>query len=147
MTVEPIRAKGASDKQRPRPLAQIHIFIDRMITQLLAMAACDTDCGVRLATIECLRSTFEPNRQLTLRTFFTRTDTVRNLAICLNDSVPAVRLAALTMVGQVSRINRAVAFPVLRRYLEQLLVDIEHCGDSQGLEDATTLLAEMICQV
>jgi hypothetical protein len=147
MTDEPLRARAPNSKERPRPLAPIHVFIERMLTQLLTMAACDTDSTVRLSTIVCLRSTFEPRRHLGLRTFFTRTDTVRSLSLCLNDSVPAVRLAALTIVGHVSRINRAVAFPVLRHYLEQLLVEIEHCGDSQRLEDSTTLLAEMICQV
>ena len=88
-----------------------------------------------------------PCRQYSLKPFFTNSDAVRALTLCLNDVVPHVRLAALTMLGRLARLNPAAATPVLRRCLEQLLTDIEHCPDSRRLDDSTMLLAEMIRQV
>ena len=87
------------------------------------------------------------HRQYSLKPFFTNSDAVRALTLCLNDVVPHVRLAALTMLGRLARLNAAAATPVLRRCLEQLLTDIEHCPDARRLDDSTMLLAEMIRQV
>lgn len=125
----------------------MHPYVERIVSHLLMMAASDVDAAVRRSTIECLLSAFDARKLFSLRTFFTHADAVAAIALCLNDVVPGVRLAALTITGRVSRLNPAAATPVLRRYLEQLLTDIEYCADSRRLDDSTMLLAEMIHQV
>jgi hypothetical protein len=148
LTDEPIRIPaGNRSKDKPRPLAPVHPYVERIIGQLLMMASSDIDGGVRRATIECLLSAFDPRKHYSLKPFFTHADSVAALTLCLNDVVPHVRLAALSIMGHISRLNSAAASPVLRRYLEQLLTDIEHCPDSHRLDDSTMLLAEMIHQV
>jgi serine/threonine-protein kinase mTOR len=146
LTDEPANGHAPGGQDKPRPLAPVHPFVERITSHLLTLAASDVDGGVRRATIECLLSAFDARKQYSLRQFFTHADAVAALTLCLNDVVPAVRLAALTIMGRIARLNPAAATPVLRRYLEQLLTDIEHCPDARRLEDSTMLLTEMIHQ-
>ena len=134
-------------KEKPRPLAPVHPIVERIAGHMLTLAASDIDGGVRRSTIECLLSAFSSNHTYSLKQFLTHAGAVRALTLCLNDTMPRVRLAALTIMGRIARINPAAATPVLRRCLEQLLTDIEHCPDARRLEDSTALLAEMIHQV
>ena len=142
---------------RTESLQTCHCAVEHIIKQLLTMAAADMDPAVRRAIVERFLPSFlgpdasgsadgGPSHDEGLLMFFAQVESANALTLCLNDTNAHVRLASLTIMGKIARLNPAVSFPVLRRHLQQLLGDFSSSADSARLDETAVLLSAMIEQ-
>jgi FKBP12-rapamycin complex-associated protein len=75
-----------------------------------------------------------------LDSYLAQADCLRPLFVALNDPSVAVRATAVRLVGRLAAWNGAYVSPALRRYLLQLLLDMEASPDSKAREEAAYLL-------
>lgn len=138
---------------RTESLQMCHFAVEHIVKQLLTMAAADMDPAVRRAIVERFLPAFlddggpdaGPDEEGLLM-FFAQAESANALTLCLNDTNAHVRLASLTIMGKIARLNPAVSFPVLRRHLQQLLGDFSSSADSARLDETAVLLSAMIEQ-
>ncbi len=73
-----------------------------------------------------------------------KAENVRTLFLALNDEVFAVREAAISIVGRLTRVNPAYIMPSLRKTLIQLLTELEYSNIPRSKEESATLLSLLV---
>jgi Domain of unknown function (DUF3385) len=109
------------------------LMVEHVLQRLLRTAASDPSAVVRLCVVQALDSRFD--------TYLCQSHHLRELFLLLQDETLAARAAGLRLLGRLASINPGPILPVLRRLLNDLIVQLQ-CGASTGRvrEEATRLL-------
>ncbi|CAB9503979.1 protein kinase mTOR [Seminavis robusta] len=109
------------------------IVIEECLAELLKVAISDPSAVVRLCVVRGLDSRYDP--------FLSQSHHLQSLFLLLSDESLATRAAGLRLLGRLTVINPAPILPVLRRFLADLIVELQ-CGveTGRGREEATRLL-------
>jgi serine/threonine-protein kinase mTOR len=108
-------------------------IIEDMMGQLLRVAVSDHSPVVRLCVVRALDARYDA--------YLCQNHHLQELFVLLQDESVATRATALRLLGRLARSNPAPILPVLRRFLDDLIVELQ-CGvdSGRGREDATRLL-------
>jgi FKBP12-rapamycin complex-associated protein len=108
-------------------------MVECVLESLLQTAASDPSISVRLCVVQALDSRYD--------TYLCQSHHLRELFLLLQDEALAVKAAGLRLLGRLASINPGPILPVLRRLLNDLIVELQ-CGASTGRvrEEATRLL-------
>lgn len=108
-------------------------MVECVLERLLQTAASDPSAVVRLCVVQSLDSRYDA--------YLCQSHHLRELFLLLQDETLAVKSAGLRLLGRLASINPGPILPVLRRLLNDLIVQL-HCGASTGRvrEEATRLL-------
>lgn len=109
------------------------IIIEEVLGKLLRVAIADVSSVVRLCVIRALDSRYD--------SFLCQAHHLQELFLLLQDESLATRASGLTLLGRLGSINPAPILPVLRRFLNDLIVELQ-CGIDTGRsrEETTRLL-------
>lgn len=109
------------------------VITEDVLETLLKVAVSDPSAVVRLCVIRALDSRYDY--------FLCQTHHLQEIFLLLQDEALATRAAALRLLGRLATINPAPTLPVLRGYLNDLIVELQ-CGvdTGRGREEATRLL-------
>ncbi|EEC46831.1 predicted protein [Phaeodactylum tricornutum CCAP 1055/1] len=109
------------------------LIIEDVLEALLRAAVSDSSAVVRLCVVRALDTRYDP--------FLCQTHHLQDLFLVLQDETLATRVAGLQLLGRLASLNPAPILPVLRRFLNDLVVELQ-CGvdTGRGREEATRLL-------
>lgn len=109
------------------------MIVEEVLGKLLRVAVSDASAVVRLCVVGGLDSRYD--------SYLCQTHHLQELFLLLQDEGVATRAAGLRLLGRLAAINPAPILPVMRRFLDELIVDLQ-CGvdSGRGREDATRLL-------
>jgi len=109
------------------------VVIEECLRELLRVAVSDPVAVVRLCVVRALDSRYDR--------FLCQSHHLQSLFLLLSDEALATRAAGLQLLGRLTVINPALILPVLRRFLVDLIVELQ-CGvdTGRGREEATRLL-------
>eukprot|EP00536_Pseudo-nitzschia_multiseries_P002882 jgi/Psemu1/318014/estExt_fgenesh1_pm.C_410004 len=118
---------------RKRVGSQSAVIIEHVLDLLLQVAVSDLSPVVRLCVVRALDSRYDP--------FLCQIDTIQNLLLLLQDEVLATRAAGVSLLGRLASINPAPILPAMRKFLMEVIVELQ-CGldTGRGREEATRLL-------
>lgn len=111
-------------------------IVFEVVEKLLMVGVSDPEPGIRVAVYKSLDSRFD--------VFLCRQSCIKNLLISLNDEFLSIRRLVLQIVGRVMNRNPAFVMPSLRRYLIQLLTEIQFSNDNAAREESSKLLTTLI---
>ncbi|KAJ7759255.1 phosphatidylinositol 3-kinase [Mycena metata] len=106
--------------------------ISDVLNKLLTIGIADPDASIRKVVLTSLHSGFDKH--------LAQAENVRSLFIALNDEVFENRLAAVTLIGRLSKNNPAYVVPSLRKTLIQLLTELEY----STVKNAPSLLTMLV---
>ena len=108
-------------------------MVECVVERLLQTAASDPSATVRLCVVQAFDSRYDA--------YLCQSHHLRELFLLLQDETLAVKSAGLRLLGRLASINPGPILPVLRRLLNDLIVELQ-CGASTGRvrEEATRLL-------
>lgn len=109
------------------------VLIEDVLERLLRVSVSDPSAVVRLCVVRALDSRYD--------TFLSQTHHLQELFLLLHDEALVTRAAGLQLLGRLAAINPAPILPVLRRFLNELIVELQ-CGvdTGRGREEATRLM-------
>ncbi|KAJ7170509.1 phosphatidylinositol 3-kinase [Mycena crocata] len=110
--------------------------ISDVLNKLLTVGIADPDASIRKAVLSSLHSGFDKH--------LAQAENVRSLFIALNDEVFENRVAAVTLIGRLSKNNPAYVVPSLRKTLIQLLTELEYSNVKRSREECTSLLTMLV---
>ncbi|GJQ08825.1 hypothetical protein GpartN1_g616.t1 [Galdieria partita] len=115
--------------------------IASLISRVLVSSVADRDEQIRLAALEGLK---DPR----FSKYLAQPHLLNKLLICLYDESLSVKRVAISLCGNLSFLNPALVFPVIRRRLAQLLITLRCEGKTFGLrssrDSAAVLLSIMV---
>eukprot|EP00871_Galdieria_phlegrea_P006008 jgi/Galph1/895/GphlegSOOS_G5664.1 len=115
--------------------------IASLLSRVLVSAITDPNENIRLASLEGLRDA-------RFAKYLAQPKTLNKLFLCLYDESLTVRRVAVSLCGNLSFLNPALMFPVLRSFLSQLLITLRCEGKSFSLrsfrDSAAVLLSIMV---
>jgi FKBP12-rapamycin complex-associated protein len=108
-------------------------IVEDMLRRLLRVAISDQSPIVRLCVVRALDSRYDA--------YLCQNHHLQELFVLLQDEAVVTRAAGLRLLGRLAQLNPAPILPVLRRFLDDLIVELQ-CGvdSGRGREDATRLL-------
>jgi hypothetical protein len=108
-------------------------IIEDVLNVILEVAVSDPSPVVRLCVVRALDSRYD--------IFLCQAHHVKPLFLLLQDELLATRAAALQLMGRLATINPAPILPYMRKFLLDLIVELD-CGvdTGRGREEATRLL-------
>ncbi|KAJ6619840.1 atypical/PIKK/FRAP protein kinase [Mycena sp. CBHHK59/15] len=109
--------------------------ISDVLNKLLTVGIADPDASIRKVVLSSLHVGFDKHLA---------TENVRSLFIALNDEVFENRVAAVNLIGRLSKHNPAYVVPSLRKTLIQLLTELEYSTVKRGREECTSLLTMLV---
>lgn len=104
-----------------------------VLQKLLKIAVSDFQYDIRLDVLKAL----EPK----LDAHLSQPANIKLLFVAVNDEVFPVRLATISVLGRLSKINPAYVVPSLRKTMIELLTDLEYSKNSRGKEESARLLS------
>lgn len=107
-----------------------------VLQKLLKMAVTDSQYDIRLDILKALDSKLDAH--------LSQPANVKVLFVAVNDEVFLVRLAAISVLGRLSRINPAYVVPSLRKTMIELLTDLEYSKNSRSKEESARLLSALM---
>jgi len=109
------------------------VIIEYVLGKLIQVAISDASAIVRLCVVRALDSRYDSH--------LCQSHHLQELFLLLQDEAAATRAAGLKLLGRLAAINPAPVLPVARRFLNELIVELQ-CGvaSGRGREDATRLL-------
>ena len=108
-------------------------IIERVLDMLLKVAVSDPSPVVRLCVVRALDSRYDP--------FLCQAHHLQPLFLLLQDEVLATRAAGVRLLGRLAALNPASILPYMRKFLLDLIVELECRVDTgRGREEATRLL-------
>ncbi|KAJ7180725.1 phosphatidylinositol 3-kinase [Mycena filopes] len=110
--------------------------ISDVLNKLLTVGIADPDASIRKVVLTSLHSGFDKH--------LAQAENVRSLFIALNDERFENRLAAVTLIGRLSKNNPAYVVPSLRKTLIQLLTELEYSTAKRSREECTSLLTMLV---
>eukprot|EP00697_Spironema_sp_BW2_P017838 gnl/Spiro4/9656_TR5124_c0_g1_i1.p1 gnl/Spiro4/9656_TR5124_c0_g1~~gnl/Spiro4/9656_TR5124_c0_g1_i1.p1 ORF type:complete len:2413 (+),score=551.86 gnl/Spiro4/9656_TR5124_c0_g1_i1:148-7386(+) len=116
--------------------ARITLLVAEVLEKLLITGVSDTDMDIRLTVMQCLDARFDQH--------LAQAENLRSLFLALNDEAYEIRESALVVVGRLTERNPAYIMPLLRKYLIQLLTELEFSGDSRNKEESARLLGSLM---
>ena len=109
------------------------LVIEECLGELLRVAISDPSAVVRLCVVRALDSRYDP--------YLCQSHHLQSLFLMLSDEALATRAAGLQLLGRLTLINPAPILPVLRKFLINLIVELQCAVDTgRGREEATRLL-------
>lgn len=119
--------------RRARVASQSAVIIEDILEMLLRVAVSDLSPVVRLCVVQALDNRYDP--------FLCQAHHLQTLFLLLQDEVLATRVAGVRLLGRLSSFNPAPILPFMRKFLLQLLIELQ-CGvdAGRGREEATRLL-------
>jgi Domain of unknown function (DUF3385) len=109
------------------------MIIEDVIGRLLRVAVSDPSLRVRLCVVRALDARYD--------IFLCQTHHLQELFLLLQDEAFSMRAVGLRLLGRLAAINPGPILPVLRRLLNDLIVELQCDVDTgRGREDATRLL-------
>ena len=112
--------------------------IDSIVLRLLSLSVIDPSARVRVAIFDSLASS------TSLDPHIGQPESLRNLFIAFNDEVPLVRSLAIRLAGRLLSVNPAYISPALRKYMLQLIIDLDKSPDAHQREEGANLLCVLI---
>lgn len=108
-------------------------IIEDVLETLLRVAVSDPSPVVRLCVVRALDSRYDP--------FLCQAHHLQPLFLLLQDEVLTTRAAAMRLLGRLASLNPAPILPYMRKFLLDLIVELQ-CGvdTGRGREEATRLL-------
>lgn len=108
------------------------VIVDNVLDTLLRVAVSDPSGAVRICVVQALDSRYD--------SFLCQRHHLPELFLLLQDENLATRAAGLRLLGRLAAINPAPILPVMRRFLADLIVEMQ-CGiyNGRGREEATRL--------
>lgn len=121
------------DKRIARIGGYSGMIVENVIQKLLRAAASDPSASVRLCVVRALDSRYD--------SYLCQSHHLKELFLLLQDEALATKAAGLRLLGRLASINPGPILPILRRLLNDLVVELE-CGVGTGRvrEEATRLL-------
>ncbi|KAI9804847.1 MAG: hypothetical protein M1825_001216 [Sarcosagium campestre] len=113
----------------------IHV-VSEVIEKLLSVGVSDSDSEIRRTVLMSLDPRFDNH--------LAKAENIRCLFLALNDEVFAVREAAISMIGRLTRQNPAYVMPSLRKTLIQLLTELEYSNNPRSKEEGAKLLSLLV---
>ncbi|KAJ6515088.1 phosphatidylinositol 3-kinase [Mycena vitilis] len=110
--------------------------ISDVLNKLLTVGIADPDPSIRKVVLSSLHSGFDKH--------LAQAENVRSLFIALNDEVFENRVAAVALIGRLSKNNPAYIVPSLRKTLIQLLTELEYSTVKRAREECTSLLTMLV---
>ncbi|KAJ7823024.1 phosphatidylinositol 3-kinase [Mycena leptocephala] len=110
--------------------------ISDVLNKLLTVGIADPDASIRKVVLSSLHSGFDKH--------LAQAENVRSLFIALNDEVFENRVAAVALIGRLSKNNPAYVVPSLRKTLIQLLTELEYSTVKRSREECTSLLTMLV---
>ncbi|KAF7356539.1 Serine/threonine-protein kinase TOR [Mycena venus] len=110
--------------------------ISDVLNKLLTVGIADPEPSIRKVVLSSLHSGFDKH--------LAQAENVRSLFIALNDEVFENRLAAVALIGRLSKNNPAYVVPSLRKTLIQLLTELEYSTVKRSREECTSLLTMLV---
>ena len=108
------------------------LIIENVLGQLIPVAVSDPSPMVRLCVVRALDARYDP--------YLCQHHHLQELFLLLQDDNVATRGAGLRLVGRLASRNPAPTLPVMRKFLNDIIVELQ-CGvHGRGREDATRLL-------
>jgi serine/threonine-protein kinase mTOR len=109
------------------------MLIEDVLSTLLRVAISDSSAIVRLCVVRALDSRYD--------SYLCQTHHLQELFLLLQDETLATKAASLQLLGRLAAINPAPILPVLRLFVNDLIVALQ-CGvdSGRGREEATRLL-------
>lgn len=107
-----------------------------IIERLLTVGVGDVDPDIRWAVLQALDARFDRH--------LGKADNVRTLFLANNDEVFHIRLAAMTIIGRLTKVNPAYVFPSLRKVLIQLLTEIKFSNSARNKEESAKLISNLV---
>eukprot|EP00127_Corallochytrium_limacisporum_P000173 Clim_evm34s6 gene=Clim_evmTU34s6 len=126
---------GDMKTEAPVVLQTAEIVPD-ILEKLLSVAITDPDPTIRLEVLKSLYKRFDK--------YLAQMETVRYIFLALNDEVFEIRELAVAMVGHLAACNPADCLPTLRKYLLQLLNELEFSMLTRTKEESARLLCHLI---
>lgn len=116
------------------------IIVEDVLEKLLRVAASDISPTVRLYVVRALDSRYDA--------YLCQSHHLQQLFLLLQDEALATKAASIRLLGRLAFLNPAPILPVLRRRLNELIVELE-CGAGTGRmrEEATRLLSVFLRSV
>jgi tetratricopeptide (TPR) repeat protein len=108
-------------------------IIEDVLDTLLRVAVSDPSPVVRLCVVRALDSRYDP--------FLCQAHHLQPLFLLLQDEVLATKATAVQLIGRLAALNPAPILPYMRKFLLDVIVELE-CGvdTGRGREEATRLL-------
>ncbi|KAJ7429881.1 phosphatidylinositol 3-kinase [Mycena galericulata] len=110
--------------------------ISDVLNKLLTVGIADPDASIRKVVLSSLHTGFDKH--------LAQAENVRSLFIALNDEVFENRIAAVNLIGRLSKNNPAYVVPSLRKTLIQLLTELEYSTVKRSREECTSLLTMLV---
>ena len=112
-------------------------IIEDVLETLLRVAVSDPSPVVRLCVVRALDSRYDP--------FLCQAHHLQPLFLLLQDEILTTRAAAMRLLGRLASLNPAPILPYMRKFLLDLIVELQ-CGvdTGRGREEATRLLVVFI---
>jgi FKBP12-rapamycin complex-associated protein len=107
-----------------------------IIEKLLTVGVGDVDPEIRWEVLMALDARFDRH--------LGKADNVRTLFLALNDEVFAIREAAMSIIGRLTKVNPAYVFPSLRKVLLQLLTEINYSNSARNKEQSAKLISNLV---
>jgi FKBP12-rapamycin complex-associated protein len=107
-----------------------------IIEKLLTVGVGDVDPEIRWEVLMALDARFDRH--------LGKADNVRTLFLALNDEVFAIREAAMSIIGRLTKVNPAYVFPSLRKVLLQLLTEINYSNSARNKEQSAKLISHLV---
>eukprot|EP00934_Nitzschia_sp_Nitz4_P000121 Nitzschia sp. Nitz4//scaffold14_size191712//162960//172475//NITZ4_001752-RA/size191712-snap-gene-0.144-mRNA-1//1//CDS//3329537014//121//frame0 len=111
--------------------------IESVLRQLLRVAVADTSPVVRLCVVRALDERYAP--------FLSQAHNLQSLFLLLQDELLATRVAGVQLLGRLAELNPAPVLPYMRKFLLDIIIELECSVDSgKGREEATRLLVVLL---
>jgi serine/threonine-protein kinase mTOR len=107
------------------------MLIENVLSRLLRVAISDSSAIVRLCVVRALDSRYD--------SYLCQTHHLQELFLLLQDETLATKAASLQLLGRLAAINPAPILPVLRLFLNDIIVELQ-VDSGRGREEATRLL-------
>lgn len=109
------------------------LIIEDIIASLVASAVSDVASAVRLCVVRALDARYDR--------FLCQGHHLSELSLLLQDEVISIRADGLRLLGRLASLNPAPILPVMRKYLGELVTELQCSHDAgRGREEATKLL-------
>ncbi|GKY96129.1 hypothetical protein MPSEU_000573100 [Mayamaea pseudoterrestris] len=108
------------------------IIIENVLGRLLPVAVSDPSPSVRLCVVKAMDARYD--------SYLCQSHHLQELFLLLQDETVATRAAGLRLFGRLAAVNPGPILPVMRKFLNDLIIEL-HCGvHGRSREDATRLL-------
>ncbi|PAA73865.1 hypothetical protein BOX15_Mlig009522g5 [Macrostomum lignano] len=110
--------------------------ISSVLTRLLEVGITDFESDIRKAVLLCMDDRFD--------LYLGQMEHLHTLFVALNDENFKIRVLALRTIGRLSAVNPAYSQPNLRRFLLQLLTDLDLALPNRQREQSAVLLSHLL---